>query len=180
VYADDIDAVVYDLDGTLVRLAVDWETVEAEVGRVLRDAGLDPDDYDTWGLLDAAEEAGVGDQVNCIISRHEEAGAAESERLPAADDLPATIPVGVCSLNCEAAVRAALDRHDLASHVVAVVGRDTVTERKPHPEPLLETVRELGATPERALFVGDSPRDEETAAAASTRYAYVGDHRNDD
>jgi phosphoglycolate phosphatase len=180
VYADDVDAVVYDLDGTLVRLAVDWEAVETEVGRVLSDAGVDPDDHDSWGLLDAAQAAGVGDDVDAIIARHERDGAVRSERLPAADDLPLDRAVGVCSLNCEAAVRAALDHHGLAEHVQAVVGRDTVAERKPHPQPLLETVRALGVDPARVLFVGDSPRDEETAVAAGTMYAYVGEHRQPD
>jgi phosphoglycolate phosphatase len=174
VHGDDSDAVVYDLDGTLVSLAVDWGTVEAEVGRVLREAGVDPDEYDTWGLLDAAQSAGVGDDVNGIISRHERDGAERSERLPEADAVADwDVPVGVCSLNCEAAVRIALDRHDLADDVAAVVGRDTVAERKPHPEPLLAAVRRLGASPERVLFVGDGERDAETAARAGTDFAYV-------
>lgn len=178
-HGDDYDAVVYDLDGTLVSLAVDWETVETEVGEVLRDAGVDPDEYDTWGLLDAAQSAGVGDEVNAIISRHERDGAERSRRLPESDAVADwNVPVGVCSLNCEAAVRIALDRHDLAEHVEAVVGRDTVAERKPHPEPLLAAVRQLDASPERALFVGDGERDETTAERAGADFAYVDRRRS--
>ncbi len=173
---EEYDAVVYDLDGTLVRLAVDWAAVERAVGAVLVEAGVDPDELTAWELLAAAEEAGVGDRVEGIIADHEREGAARAERLPHADEVAGvSIPVGVCSLNCEAACRTALERHDLAAHVEVVVGRDSVGARKPDPEPLLEAVRRLGVPPERAVFVGDSERDAVTAERAGTAFEYVGD-----
>ena len=73
----------------------------------------------------------------------------------------------------EAACRTALDVHDLASHVEAVVGRDTVATRKPDPEPLLAALDPLDVPPERALFVGDSERDAVTAERAGMDFRYV-------
>jgi phosphoglycolate phosphatase len=55
-----------------------------------------------------------------------------------------------------------------------VVGGDTLPERKPHPVPLLHAIARLGATPGRALYVGDSEVDRETAAAAGVRFLCVG------
>ena len=170
------DAVVYDLDGTLVRLVVDWEAVEDEIGEILRAADVDPDALSAWELLDAAEDVGVGCEVDALIAAHERAGAERSVRLPRADELAGCDrPVGVCSLNCEDAVRIALARHDLAGYVSAVVGRDTVGARKPDPAPLLAAVRELDTAPDRVLFVGDSERDAETARRAGTAFEYAGD-----
>jgi phosphoglycolate phosphatase len=171
---DDYEAVVYDLDGTLVRLGVDWAQVEREVGAALREAGVDPDGHDTWELLDAAEAAGVGGEVDEIIARHERDGAERAERLPSADELgDADVPVGVCSLNCEAACRSALDRHGLLESCRVVAGRDTVPARKPDPRALTWVLDELGVDPDRALFVGDSASDEATAERAGADFRWV-------
>lgn len=167
------EAVVYDLDGTLARLAVDWEAVEAELADLLRAADGEPGDASTWEYLAAAEVAGVGEEAHERIAVHERAGARESTRLPTADELPTGVPTGVCSLNEERAVRIALDRHDLSRHVSAVVGRGTIPQRKPDPAPLLHAVDQLDADPEATLFVGDSDSDEVCASRAGTAFRYV-------
>jgi phosphoglycolate phosphatase len=172
--ASGAEAVVYDLDGTLVRLAVDWADVERRLADLLEREGVDTDPLSAWDLLSAAEEAGIGDEADELITSAERDGAEVSERLPLADELAEReIPVGVCSLNHEEAVRIALDRHDLTEHVRSVVGRGTVPERKPHPGALLAAVEQLGVEPENALFVGDSASDEETAARAGTMFEWV-------
>ena len=174
------EGVVYDLDGTLVRLAVDWGAVRADVAGVFRDAGLDSSGT-LWDLLERAEATdanGLLDRVTETIAGHERDGARGSERLATADDLlgvAADRPVGVVSLNAESACRLALDRHDLADAVGVVVGRDSVPERKPDPRPLLVALERLGVAPERALFVGDSPRDRECARRAGVDYESVGE-----
>lgn len=166
------DAVVYDLDGTLVRLAVDWDAVAREVAGVLAERGVDPPEG-LWGMLEVADETGNREAVEVAIARHEERGARDSDRLPTADELPREEPVGVCSLNCERSCRVALSTHGLTGHVRTVVGRDSVATEKPDPEPLLTAVEALGATPERTLFVGDGERDELTARRAGTEFRYV-------
>jgi phosphoglycolate phosphatase len=153
---------------------VDWTEVERGLADLLEREGVDPEALDAWALLDAAEDAGVGDEADELIAEAEREGARESERLPLADELVAReIPVGVCSLNHERAVRIALDEHDLTQHVESVVGRGTVPERKPHPRALLAAVEELGVAPENVLFVGDSASDEETAERAETQFKWV-------
>jgi len=170
----DYDAVVYDLDGTLVRLAVDWLDVEREVATRLREAGVDPSEHDMWEMLDAAEAAGVGDDVHELIAAHERDGATRAERLPGADE-PTTLdaPAAVLSLNCEAACRTALERHDLLDDFRVVAGRDTVPARKPDPRALTWVLDELGVAPADALFVGDSASDEVTAERAGTDFRWA-------
>lgn len=171
---DDVEAIVYDLDGTIVELLVDWNTVAADAVAMFADAGVDASTVDLWGMLDLAVDVGLSTDLEALIAEHERAGARNSERLPAADVLPEIdVPVGVCSLNCENACRIALETHGLDGYVDAVVGRDSVATRKPDPEPLLAAVRALSARPERTLFVGDSERDERTAERAGTAFEYV-------
>ncbi|ELY86099.1 HAD-superfamily hydrolase, subfamily IA, variant 1 [Natrinema altunense JCM 12890] len=170
------DAVVYDLDGTLVDLDVDWNAVAVDVRAVYDNANVEPPSDGLWDMLEAADEVGLAAEVESAIATHEHDGARTSRRLVRADELlERSPPAGVCSLNCERACRIALEEHALTMAVDAVVGRDTVATWKPDPEPLLATVRELEAEPERALFVGDSARDRRTAERAGTDFEYVGD-----
>ncbi|WP_049989897.1 HAD hydrolase-like protein [Natrinema salifodinae] len=170
------DAVVYDLDGTLVDLDVDWNAVAADVRAVYDRSNVAPPSDGLWDMLEGAADAGLADEVESAIAAHEHDGARTSARLAHADELlERRLPAGVCSLNCERACRIALDEHALAPAVDAVVGRDTVGTWKPDPEPLLAAVCRLDAEPERALFVGDSARDERTAERAGIDFEYVGE-----
>ena len=171
---DEYAGVVYDLDGTLVTLAVNWDAVATDVIQVYEDSGIDATGAGLWSLLEAADEHGIADDVEAAISRHEREGARRSRRCGLADELAEqSVPVGVCSLNCEAACRIALETHGLADDVDAVVGRDSVATHKPDSEPLLATLEALGVDPENALFIGDSPRDKETADRAGVAFEYV-------
>jgi len=167
------ETVVYDLDGTLVQLDVDWDAVREAVVVRLREREVDVGDRSLWDILDVAGDHGVGDVVEETIADFERAGARRSRWLPVADELPRSMPVGVCSLNCEAACRIALETHGLDRFVDAVVGRDTVAGHKPDPEPLLSVVDALGGRPETTLFVGDSESDQETAERAGVAFEYV-------
>jgi phosphoglycolate phosphatase len=61
----------------------------------------------------------------------------------------------------------------------AVVGGDTTPHAKPHPAPLLEACRRLGVAPEACAYVGDDLRDIQAAHAAgmrsvAARWGYLG------
>ena len=180
------DAVVYDLDGTLVELAVDWDAVADAVLDVYAERALIPPTEELWDLLGAADDYGVRDEVEAAIADHERPGARESTRLPLGDRLTGTAagadagphpPAGVCSLNCEEACRIAVETHGLADALVsdAIVGRDSVETHKPAPESLLAAVDRLGAAPGDALFVGDSRTDAVAAERGGVDFAWVSD-----
>lgn len=170
---EEYDAIVYDLDGTLVRLDVDWDAVARDVDAALSERGVDADGLGVWEALERSVENGYRDVVEEAIATHERAGAETASVLALADGLPHDVPVGVVSLNCEEACRRALATHDLADHVDVVVGRDTVETFKPDPEPLLVAVERLGGEPSRSLFVGDSAGDETTAERAGVDFQWA-------
>lgn len=166
--------VVYDLDGTLVDLRVNWQAARDAVREEFAAAGLAVDGRDLWDLLELAEAEGRVETFESLVGPRECEGARASTRLPLADELLACeAPVGVCSLNCEAACRTALSVHKLSDCVDAVVGRDTVSGRKPDPEPLLATLEAMGVAADEAVFVGDSERDAETAERAGVEFRRV-------
>ncbi|WP_247728881.1 HAD family hydrolase [Halovivax limisalsi] len=171
------DAVVYDLDGTLVDLDVDWTAVATDVRSIYRRDGLEPPEERSWAIL---REAGTPErraEIDATIAEHERAGARTASALDLASVVvEEPVPVGVCSLNCEAACRIALERHGLAKAVDAVVGRDSVPTMKPDPEPLLAAIDRLPGESANPLFVGDSESDATTAERAGVAFRPIESH----
>jgi phosphoglycolate phosphatase len=61
----------------------------------------------------------------------------------------------------------------------AIISGDTTPHAKPHPEPLFEAARRLGLHPQRCLYVGDDERDIVAGQAAgmatvAATYGYLG------
>jgi pyrophosphatase PpaX len=52
-----------------------------------------------------------------------------------------------------------------------IVGADDVRHPKPHPEPVLAALDQLGAQPDEAVFIGDSRHDLESGRAAGVKTA---------
>lgn len=72
----------------------------------------------------------------------------------------------VCTNKPEALAVALLDRLGLGAAFGALVGADTLPVRKPDPLPFTESVRRAGGDPRRAVLIGDTETDRDTARAA--------------
>lgn len=57
----------------------------------------------------------------------------------------------------------------MESYFDMVVGGDTYPNRKPHPEPLERVLEHLGVLPASAVFIGDSPVDCQAGRSAGAR-----------
>ncbi|MCL4471784.1 MAG: HAD-IA family hydrolase [Gammaproteobacteria bacterium] len=72
-----------------------------------------------------------------------------------------------------------LEQLGLFRRAASVISGDTCPQPKPHPEPLLTAAREIGVAPQSCLYVGDAERDVEAAVAAGMTaliagYGYLG------
>lgn len=67
-----------------------------------------------------------------------------------------------------------LGRLDLFKWFDAAVCSSDTRYPKPHPEPLLKAIDDLRADPRSALYVGDSPYDEQCAAGAGVPFGLAG------
>lgn len=74
--------------------------------------------------------------------------------------------MGVCTNKPYAPTRSILAAFGLDRHFGAVIGGDSLPQRKPEPEPLWEVIHRLGGTPQQAVLVGDSAVDLACAEAA--------------
>jgi phosphoglycolate phosphatase len=69
------------------------------------------------------------------------------------------LPKAVVTNKPQAFSQTILDRLGLRSHFAAVVGGDSLPERKPSPQPLLEAARRCQRAPAQCLMIGDSRVD---------------------
>ena len=74
--------------------------------------------------------------------------------------------LGVCTNKPIGPTRAVLAALGLDTLIEAVVGGNSLPQRKPAPEPLLAVIRALGGTPDNAVLIGDSAVDLACAEAA--------------
>ena len=74
--------------------------------------------------------------------------------------------VGICTNKPEALADLLLQRLGVRDRFASMIGADTLTVRKPDPEPLREAARRAGGDPARCVLIGDSDTDHNTARAA--------------
>lgn len=173
---DDIDAVLFDFDGTLVDLNIDFDRMRRDVEALLPQHGLSLEGNEHLYTLEL-----IGESVKTLVAQEGESAAEAFRRaahaaivaveLEAAaqaeihDRVPELLQdlerrglkIGIVTRNCRVAVERILGQNTLPHDVL--VTRDDVDQVKPHPEHLTTALRELGVPAERALMVGDHPMD---------------------
>ncbi len=183
------EAIVFDLDGTLVDTLPD---LTATLNQALLELGLGKVDTTLvrlslhGGFEESARAAlavlGHSDElmeglVNAYAHHYWRAPALHSRPYPGVRELLTRqqgrgVRMAVCTNKTEALAGRLLDVLDLRRHFVAVVGADTCSRRKPDPEPLWHAINCLQTSRERAIFVGDSRVDVDCAKAAQVRCLY--------
>ncbi|MFG1428739.1 HAD-IA family hydrolase [Roseixanthobacter glucoisosaccharinicivorans] len=81
--------------------------------------------------------------------------------------------LGVCTNKRHRLASKLLKNLNLDDLFLVVAGRDTFAKSKPHPSHLLNTIQELGGDPRRAVMVGDSDVDINTAVSANIPIIHV-------
>lgn len=177
--------IVFDLDGTLVDTAPD---LIAAANFALADIGIGPVPGEVLApaialgarfmILDGLRHAGriladpeVDRLLKLFLSHYLANIASESRPYPGALDVLKSLKaqgakLAICTNKRSHLSEALIDALNLTATFDAVVGRDSVTKSKPHPEHLLETVKRASGNANRAIMIGDTQTDVETARAA--------------
>ncbi len=185
-------SVIFDLDGTLADTSADlvaaanacFAAMDSPVrldpvadaatafrgGRAMLRAGL--------AREGRADEAEVDRWYPRLLDAYEDCIDAQSALYPGALEAVAALreegfAIGVCTNKPERLARLLLDRLGVAEPFSALVGADTLPVRKPDPAPFHEAVARAGGARGRAMLVGDTVTDRDTARAARAPVALV-------
>jgi phosphoglycolate phosphatase len=183
------DVVVFDLDGTLADTAAD---LAAALNHALTQLGRAPVPADSVralighggrALLRSGLEA-TGEASDALVeqnypvllehyARHICDGTVPYPGIEAALDAIAAAGArtAVCTNKAEGLTRALFEALGWRNRFAAIVGGDTLPFRKPDPAPLREAVARAGGG--RAVLVGDSITDADTARAAGVPFIAV-------
>jgi phosphoglycolate phosphatase len=175
------EALLLDLDGTLLDTAPDMggalNRLRAEHGREpLPGASIRPVvSHGAMRLVALGFPEASGDEFERLRLRFLEIYAANlavgTRLFPGFEAVLATLesrglPWGIVTNKPGWLTGPLLEALDLGRRAACAVSGDTVSERKPHPLPLLHAARLLGVAAERCVYVGDAERDIQAGRAA--------------
>jgi pyrophosphatase PpaX len=75
-------------------------------------------------------------------------------------------PLAIVTSKTETLARRGLERVGILAYFPVIIGCDTCSRHKPHPEPVLTALQRLGYESDEAVFVGDSVHDVAAGNAA--------------
>lgn len=183
-----IEAVLFDLDGTLLDSAPD---LVGSLNWVRSTENLSPLPVSEMsphaskgavGLLKAGMPKTNSDQLErwrLMFLEHYAVNSFHQSRLY--DGIPElldflgreNIPWGIVTNKIESLTHPIIEAAELKAAISCVVCGDTLSESKPHPAPVILACGMLDVSPEVTLFVGDDIRDIQAGKAAGTQTAAV-------
>jgi phosphoglycolate phosphatase len=169
------DAMLFDFDGTLAVLNLDFAAMRRRVVALAVTYGLASATLEGMYILEMVEYATTllqqqhstraedfFQQAHQLIQDIEVEAAQSSRLIPGVAELLETlrqrrIGVGIVTRNCAVAVRHMFPQ--VEQYCQAFLPRDYVTQVKPHPGHLQTALTRLGTAPSRTIMVGDGVLD---------------------
>jgi len=179
-----IEAVIFDLDGTLVHFNLDFKALRAEVRSLLIRAGVPTSvlhvNESIFDMLAKTEIffknndkrahafESIRTQALAIAEKYEiEAAATTGLQRGAIETLrelkEMRLKMGLCTTSSEKAARYIIQRFKIDDYFAFIVSRDKVKYVKPHTEQCEMALKALGVPPQMVLVVGDSIVDMQSA-----------------
>lgn len=177
-----VEAVFFDLDGTLADTAPD---LGHALNQVRRQRGMAPlaleilrpyASHGARGLLEIGlglgpEDPDFGATRLEFLAYYEASLCQHTTLFPGIAELLAGleergIPWGIVTNKPARYTDPLMEQLGLTTRAATIVSGDTCANPKPHPEPMLYACRSAGVEPHKSLYLGDAERDIEAARAA--------------
>ena len=184
-----LEAVLFDFDGTLVPSLDYWlsgfKHAFAELGHEVSEQEIIEGCFYKDDSL-VAEAFGIESHKTFwqlvqhkIVMHYDSAALVPGAREVLDFCRERNLPLALVTSSEKPVIERAFEVLDLASYFNSVVTADDVVNLKPHPEPVLKALAELGVQAEKALFIGDYVVDVKAgrAAGVTTAIYFADDHK---
>ncbi|MQY69306.1 MAG: HAD-IA family hydrolase [Firmicutes bacterium] len=171
----EITTVLFDFDGTLIQLNLDFPNLYQEAYSLIERYGIDISPYRGLFLIELEEAITASLQRNNpekakrfqkemreFLRKREIMAAKEAEVVPGACHTlkrlkKKGIKIGIVTRNCKEAVEIGLGKNDFAYDLLLT--RDDIRPVKPEPHSLEKALKVLTSKPEETIMIGDHPID---------------------
>jgi len=167
---------VWDFDGTLADLTVDWNEVKRELFALAEDLEVEG----PWlnATVEALRRAGRIRDAFSVIERHERQGTLTA--IPISLDFlkwsAERYRQAIFSDNLRSTIHSALERFELTHAFEHIVAKDDVEHFKPAPDGLRAIQQHMDEDDlSRFLMIGNSAKDEQAAGAFGIDFLHVRD-----
>jgi 2-phosphoglycolate phosphatase len=187
-FIDSLSAVLFDLDGTLLDTAPDLVNA---LNIVCGEQSVPPPTYEmaasnvsngaigltklAFPQLPEAEQLVLCQRLVAVYTEnicvHTRPYPGMTELLAELD--AAGVPWGVVTNKLQRLATPILAALDLQHNCKVIVGGDTAARNKPHPDPIIYALNELGLAAESVAYVGDHRKDVQAGQAAGTQTVAV-------
>lgn len=180
----EIKTIIFDFDGTLARLNIDFHKMRETVVELILSYGITKDKLhegfilemingtfeflsqrshqDAWRFF--AEANALIEDIEIEAAGHGELFGHTKELLTSLQSK--NISYGIITRNCAKAINIIFP--DILSYCPVIVCRDDVSKVKPHPEHINMALCKLGSQAHHSLMIGDHPIDIMTGHNAGT------------
>ncbi|MGV9199452.1 MAG: HAD family hydrolase [Promethearchaeia archaeon] len=180
--------IVFDLDGTIIKLAVDWEALKKllseryskrynnacqfkSISTCLSYIVSEDDEEELLRFFDIIREhelqnidnSEIIDETVYFVKHKEEFGVQEDAAL------------AVLSLNTRVTIKKSLQLAGISEYFDYIVGREDVRRWKPEPDGLLKIINHYEVEKDETLYIGDMKKDLITGKNAGVDAVLIGD-----
>jgi len=177
-----IRMVIFDFDGTIVRLNVNWGLLKRELSTYFKRVyDFESDFASLYQEIDRINYLfgrKAREEALAVIEKYEFAGIDDLEFIPKAVKLIESlkdkrVKLAIFSSNTRKVVEAILRKIDKLGSFESIVTIEDISKNKPDPEGLRKILRACKVSRSEALFIGDRQRDLEAGKRAGIRTIYT-------
>lgn len=149
----DIKLIIFDFDGTLHELKLDWQQARKVLGIENSTASIG----DTIEHLKQEGHVALLDSLDDLEAQALTGDVLQEDIKDTLQQLHKRYNIAIYSRNSRKVIADFIKRNDV--QVDYIVGREDVSKLKPHPEGLKKILTHFSCTPKEALLVGDTWHD---------------------
>ncbi|MDL1957561.1 MAG: HAD family hydrolase [Candidatus Desulfofervidus auxilii] len=170
--ANNFDVIIWDFDGTLVELEVNWDNLKKELLNVATRAGYTEKDNTLNRILYFLIDKGFKDKAFTLLRRYENNALYKVNQkiIKVIKKTPDKKHI-IISDNLKKTIIKILNQLNITSFFDLIIAKEDVTNFKPHPEGLRKILQVYSN--HKILYIGDSWKDKEIAHECKVKFLEV-------